>query len=193
MEVVEVHRIHHRASKSGRSLPREVEMDSLAYFSLESCSKVKTIPEFSGQMKNLSSLNLNETSIGKLPSSIGRLVGLTSLNIRDCKNLLGLPSAICNLKSLEWLNANGCANMTNSQKAWGRWSGTAIRQVPWSIVRLKNLKYLDFGGCGSQLKYQRNGFVLDSPDGLLSLTRLDLSDCVFVKGIFRVILAACPL
>ncbi|VVA31965.1 PREDICTED: TMV resistance N [Prunus dulcis] len=176
--------------KNVKSLPREVEMDSLAYFSLECCSKVKTIPEFSGQMKNLSSLNLNETSIGKLPSSIGRLVGLTALNIRDCKNLLGLPSAICNLKSLEWLNANGCANIDKLPESLGEmecieWlflGGTAIRQVPWSIVRLKNLKYLDFGGCGSQLKYQRNGFVLDSLDGLLSLTRLDLSDCGLCEG-----------
>ncbi|XP_021818216.1 TMV resistance protein N-like [Prunus avium] len=66
--------------ESVKSLPSEVKMDSLVSFSLSGCSKLKKIPEFSRQMENLSTLNLRGTPIEKLPSSIGRLVGLTFLD-----------------------------------------------------------------------------------------------------------------
>ncbi|CAL9020498.1 unnamed protein product, partial [Prunus brigantina] len=140
--------------KSVNSLPREVEMDSLIYFGVEDCSKLKKIPEFSGQMEKLSMLILSGTPIEKLPSSIGRLVGLTFLDVSNCENLLGLPSEICNLNSLEVLYADGCSyNMRLSK-------------------------------CGSQpnkLRFwsglQRKAFVLGSLHSLWSLKELDLSDC----------------
>ena len=69
--------------KSVKSLPRNLEMDSLVHFSLSGCSKVKKIPEFSGEMKNLLMLNLGGTSIENLPSSVGCLVGLTSLSLSN--------------------------------------------------------------------------------------------------------------
>ncbi|XP_008237534.1 PREDICTED: TMV resistance protein N-like [Prunus mume] len=139
--------------KSVKSLPREIEMDSLIYLSLCGCSKLRKIPEFSEQMENLSKLGLSGTAIEKLPSSIGRLVGLTSLDVRNCTNLLGLPSAICNLKSLKALYADG-------------------RSVEMIKVRRSQSNKLRFWW-----GLQRKAFVLGSLHGLWSLTLLDLSNC----------------
>ncbi|XP_021820412.1 TMV resistance protein N-like isoform X2 [Prunus avium] len=91
--------------------PSIADLKCLERLHLDLCSKLKKIPEFSGQMKNLSSLSLQGTSIEKLSSSIGCLVGLTVLYLEDCKNLAGLPSEICNLKSLEWLWMGGCSKI----------------------------------------------------------------------------------
>ncbi|BBH08999.1 LIM domain-containing protein, partial [Prunus dulcis] len=154
------------------------------------CSKVKKIPEFSGEMKNLLMLNLGGTSIENLPSSVGCLVGLSALHLSNCKNLLGLPSAICNLKSLAWLLANGCSNLEELPEnlgdmeclKWLRLDGTAIRQLPRSIVRLKNLEYLLLSRCGSEANKSRKDFVMGSLHGLWSLTELDLSDCGLCEG-----------
>ncbi|CAL2276540.1 unnamed protein product [Prunus armeniaca] len=140
--------------KSVKSLPSEVEMDSLVYFSLDGCSKLKKIPEFSGQMENLSTLKLNMTPIEKLPSSIGRLVGLTKLSVSNCKNLLGLPSEICNLKSLEVLFAGGCSvgNLSvfgsepNKSRFW--WGLQRKAFVSGSLHSLWSLKFLDLSDCG---------------------------------------------
>ncbi|VVA33499.1 PREDICTED: TMV resistance N [Prunus dulcis] len=163
------------------------------------CSKVKKIPEFSGEMKNLLMLNLGGTSIENLPSSVGCLVGLSTLHLSNCKNLLGLPSAICNLKSLEWLLAEGCSNLEELPEnlgdmeclEWLSLDGTAIRQLPRSIVRLKNLEILS--RCGSEAYKsrfwwglpclsQRKDFVMGSLHGLCSLTALCLSDCGLCEG-----------
>ncbi|VVA38226.1 PREDICTED: TMV resistance [Prunus dulcis] len=144
--------------KSVKSLPREVEMDSLIYLSLCGCSKLKKIPEFSEQMENLSKLSLSGTAIEKLPSSIGRLVGLTSLDVRNCTNLLGLPSAICNLKSLKAL----CADGSSVEMIKVRRSQPNKSRFWWGL--------------------QRKAFVLGSLHGLWSLKLLDLSICGLCEG-----------
>ncbi|CAL8173890.1 unnamed protein product [Prunus armeniaca] len=155
------------------------------------CSKLKKIPEFSRQMKNLFFLRLEKTSIEKLPSSIGCLVGLTFLFLDDCKNLAGLPSEICNLKSLKELGAGGCSEIDKLPENMGEMEsltllqlyGTSIRQLPRSVVGLKELGMLDLGRSGSPGLYQnRNGFVLSSLDGLLSLRELDLSNRGLCEG-----------
>ncbi|BFG40807.1 hypothetical protein CerSpe_270810 [Prunus speciosa] len=166
------------------------------------CSKLKKIPEFSGQMKNLLLLRLEQTSIEKLPSSIGCLVGLTCLILINCKNLVGLPSEICNLKSLSTLSANGCSKIDRLPEKLGEMEslaeldlyGACIRQFPRSIVGLKKLRMLDLGRSGSQpnksrfwwglsgLYQTRNGFVLSSLDGLLSLKYLNLSNWGLCEG-----------
>ncbi|KAL6269264.1 hypothetical protein ACE6H2_026175 [Prunus campanulata] len=182
--------------------PSIADLKCLEMLDLGYCSKLKKIPEFSGQMKNLSWLSLREMSIEKLPSSIGCLVGLTNLTLWNCKNLLGLPSEICNLKSLEELDAYGCSKIDKLPEnigemeslTWLELDGTSIRQLPRSVVGLKKLYSLDLGRSGSQpntsrfwwglsgLYQNRNGFVLSSLDGLLSLTCLDLSNRGLCEG-----------
>ncbi|ONH90044.1 hypothetical protein PRUPE_8G032100 [Prunus persica] len=182
--------------------PSIADLKCLTTLSLSFCSKSKKTPEFSGQMKNVSWLCLCQTSIEKLSSSIGCLVGLTTLLLLNCKNLEGFPSEICNLKSLEELDASRCSKIDKLPENVGemesltklRLYGTSIRQLPRSIVGLKKLRDLSLGGgSGSQPNksrfwwglprlYKRNALVLGSLDGLCSLGILDLSDCELCEG-----------
>ncbi|CAL9020807.1 unnamed protein product [Prunus brigantina] len=181
--------------------PSIADLKCLKGLHLDFSSKLKKIPEFSGQMKNVLSLSLSETSIEKLSSSIGCLVGLTSLYLTDCKNLAGLPNEICNLKSLEELFVDGCSKIDKLPENMGEMKsltelqlcGTSIRQLPRSVYGLKKLYHLSLSGSGSQPNksrfwwglprlYQRNAIVLGSLDGLCSLGELDLSDCGLCEG-----------
>ncbi|CAL8173860.1 unnamed protein product [Prunus armeniaca] len=182
--------------------PSIADLKCLKSLDLDFCSKLKKIPEFSGQMKILSTISLLGTSIEKLPSSIGFLVGLTTLILSDCKNLLGLPSEICNIKSLQGLWMNGCSKVEKLPENMGEMESltglhlyeTSIRQLPRSIVGLKKLIGLSLGGIsgpqpnksgfwwGSPRSNGRKAFVLASLDGLFSLKYLDLSNCGVCEG-----------
>ncbi|XP_048446200.1 TMV resistance protein N-like isoform X2 [Pyrus x bretschneideri] len=130
--------------KSFKSLPSELEMDSLEHLDLTGCSKVKKIPEFSKHLKNLSVVFLGGTAIEKLPSTIGHLVGLTVLFIDHCRNLLDIPIEICKLKSLYMLLVRGSSKI---EKLPGKMEcleqlqmgGNALREP---LVDMKNLKSL---------------------------------------------------
>ena len=86
-------------------------MESLEILILSKCSNLKRTPEFGENMERVSKLYLDGTAITKLPISIGNLIGLSSLNVRDCKNLMSLPSTFINMKSLKDLNFSGCAKL----------------------------------------------------------------------------------
>nr|XP_028964923.1 TMV resistance protein N [Malus domestica] len=193
-----------RNCESINTLPSKVEMDYLEYFCLYGCSNVKNIPEFGEQMKNVSWISLSGTAIEKIPSSIGHLVGLRELHVRNCKNLLNLPRAICNLKSLEGLYVNQCSKI---DKLTGdmdrlealRWGPTMTQP----LVSMKNLKSLvfktnsDIATCGSDGKARDGwglrrlfglqkshpdpppcwGLVLSSLNRLCNLRRLELKNC----------------
>ena len=179
-------------------------MESLEILFLSKCTKVnKKIPEFGGNMECLCKLYLDNTAITKLPTSIEHLTDLTSLNLRDCKNLVCLPNVIFYFKLLKDVDISGCSKFDRLPENLGNaesvkeldMSGTAIRQVPSSIGLLKNLKRLYFRGCkGLSSTESKSWFELlpfnsmpKSPDpmdllsssllGLCSLTELDLTDC----------------
>ncbi|XP_048439429.1 TMV resistance protein N-like [Pyrus x bretschneideri] len=185
--------------KSIKSLPSELEMDSLEVLDLTGCSKVKKIPEFSKQMKNLSEVGLAWTAIEKLPSTIGHLVGLTLLDIGYCVNLLDIPIEICNLKSLKQLRVTGSSKI---EKLPGKMEfleelilgQNAIREP---LVDMKNLKNLR--AYGSIVKPREewgllrlfgirkseepcSGLVLSSLNHLRCLERLVLSYCDLGEG-----------
>ncbi|CAL9020018.1 unnamed protein product [Prunus brigantina] len=187
--------------KSIEGLPSALEMDSLKFFSLWGCSKVKNIPEFGEHMQNLLELNLGRTAIEQIPSSIEHLVGLNCLFIRECKSLLGLPSAICKLKSLTMLHMSGCSKV---DKLPGEMEclqtldlvGSGMREP---LVAMKNLHSLYL--CGSVASRdgigwgvgrifgirkkpdpERWGLVLSSLNRLGSLTRLYMRDCNIGEG-----------
>ncbi|KAL6126009.1 hypothetical protein ACLB2K_074060 [Fragaria x ananassa] len=193
--------------KSIRSLPSEVQMESLEVFILSGCSRLKIIPEFLGPMRNLSILSLDGTAIVEAPASVECLIGLISLDLRDCKSLLRLPSGICSLKALKSLNMSGCSKLVNFPESLGKieclkeldLSGTALSELPSSIVLMKNLEVLSFRGCKGPApkpwhsflpfgSFQRNcpepmrALVLTSLNDLCTVRKLDLSDCSFCEG-----------
>ena len=62
-------------------------------------------------MGRVTKLYLDGTTITKLPTSIGNLSGLDSLNVRDCKNLMSLPSTFFNMMWLKDLNLSGYSKL----------------------------------------------------------------------------------
>uniref|UniRef100_A0A2N9GV40 Uncharacterized protein n=1 Tax=Fagus sylvatica TaxID=28930 RepID=A0A2N9GV40_FAGSY len=169
-------------------------LKSLTYINLSGCSKFENLPENLGKLEGLEVLRLSKTAIKKLPPSVKRLIGLVSLSLDYCKNLVCLPSTICNLKSLEFIDLSGCSKFDNLPENLGNakglkklnLSGTAIKEVPSSIVLLENLEELYIHGCKGpsysfypeSTSHDPLGLLLPlSLSGLHSLTELDLSDC----------------
>nr|XP_023881028.1 disease resistance-like protein DSC1 [Quercus suber] len=179
------------------SLPHEINLEALETFIISGCSRLKKFPEIVGNMSCLLELFLNETAITGLPLSIEHLIGLTKLDLRDCKNLSRLPNGCYSLMSLKILNLSGCSKLNelpeNLAKIKGleelNLSGTAITGLPSSFVHLKNLKELTLSKCVGLSSNKLTRFPLmqprRSPDlmgmlmhsliGSSSLTTLDLS------------------
>ncbi|XP_050245521.1 disease resistance protein RPV1-like isoform X1 [Quercus robur] len=124
---------------------QEISLDRTAVVEL-----IKNLPENLWIVKGLEVLELSKADIEELPSSIERLINLTSLTLRYCMNLVRLPNAICSLKLLNSIDLFGCLKIGNLPKNIGNVKGlellnlcwTAIKEVPSSIVLLKNLKHL---------------------------------------------------
>uniref|UniRef100_A0A2N9G555 ADP-ribosyl cyclase/cyclic ADP-ribose hydrolase n=1 Tax=Fagus sylvatica TaxID=28930 RepID=A0A2N9G555_FAGSY len=182
------------------NLPSKFEMESLETLILTGCSKIKQIPEFGGNMERVSKLYVGDTSISHLPSSIGNLTSLASLDLRDCKNLVSLPSTTFDLKLLKDVDISGCSKLERLPENLGNaesikvldLSGTSLRQVPSSICLLKNLERLYFRGCKGLSSTESKSWYdvpsyswprsepVESLFSLVwscSLTKLDLSNC----------------
>ncbi|XP_061995785.1 disease resistance protein RUN1-like isoform X2 [Rosa rugosa] len=174
-----------RNCKSIKSLPSEVDMESLETFDVSGCSRLKMIPEFGGQMKRLSKLSLSGTAVEKLPSSIERFsesleeldlsgivvrqlpyslfikqnVRVSSFGLFPRKSLHPLLPLLASLKhfsSLTTLNLNDC-NLSEGE-------------IPNDIGSLSSLK---------KLKLRGNNFVsLPASIHLLSkLNKINVENC----------------
>uniref|UniRef100_A0A7N2MG28 ADP-ribosyl cyclase/cyclic ADP-ribose hydrolase n=2 Tax=Quercus lobata TaxID=97700 RepID=A0A7N2MG28_QUELO len=154
-----------KGCKNLKSLPRKLEMESLEILILSECSKVKSILEFRENMKSVSKFYLDGTAIIKLPTSIGNLMGLVLLNVKDCKNLMTLPSTFLNLNSLEKLYISGCSKLL---KIWG---ATESLEGLDEIRTAKKLKKLFISG----VKRSTNPLDLSitSLSSLCSLSKLE--------------------
>ncbi|XP_030927760.1 TMV resistance protein N-like [Quercus lobata] len=136
-------------------------LKKLIFLNLRGCKRLNCLPSkfgmepIVGNMECLKKLVLDDTAIMELPSSVGGMIGLTSLTLRNCKNLVCLPSAICSLKSLESLDLSGCSKFDNLPENLGNieglkklyLSGTIIKELPSSIEHLTNLTSLTLHDC----------------------------------------------
>uniref|UniRef100_A0A7N2LLC4 ADP-ribosyl cyclase/cyclic ADP-ribose hydrolase n=2 Tax=Quercus lobata TaxID=97700 RepID=A0A7N2LLC4_QUELO len=163
-----------------RRLPNKFEMKSLEILILSGCLKVKRIPEFGENMDRVSELYLDDTTITKLPISIGNLTSLASLSIRDCKNLMSFPSTMLNIRSLKCLDFSGCPKLCklleNLETVESDTSGTTIRLMPSSNFLFQTLKKLVVKGFKPRSPNPMDLFWT-SLSGLTSLTKLKLENC----------------
>ena len=162
------------------SLPESIcNLKSLTTLSCFGCSNLWEFPEIRENMENLIQLNLGESAIEGLPSSIANLRGLQFLNLKQCNNLRSLPSSICELKSLTALFCSDCSQLRSFPKIFGdmgnlrqlELDGTAIVELPESIQYLQGLQYLDLTGCNNLVR------LPESIGYLKSLMTLSCSSC----------------
>ncbi len=113
-------------------------------------NKLRTLPEWIGNLTNLKLLNCNNNQLIRLPESIGNL---TNLKILYCNNiqLSTLPESIGNLTNLEGLYC------TSNQ----------LTRLPESIGNLTNLKELTCG-CNQ---------LSTLPESIGNLTNLEILYC----------------
>nr|XP_023891406.1 TMV resistance protein N-like [Quercus suber] len=167
-------------------------LKSLFEICLSGCSKFVNLPENLGNLEALHTFTLEETAIEVLPSSIGHLIALRYLSLKDCKNLVCLSSTICNLMELSHVDLSGCSKIVSLPENLGNMEslstlhlrGTAIKELPSSTVRLQNV----MGVCFSEHQWPSSPFdslptSLDPVGVLLRLLSsmpirdLDLRDC----------------
>ena len=93
------------------SLPDSIcSLSYLKTLQLKHCP-IKSFPEIEENMGMLRELNLSNTGIIEVPSSIRHLQGLERLDISCCRNLLSLPDSIFSLSSLKTLWVESCPKL----------------------------------------------------------------------------------
>ena len=101
-----------------KSFPRSLKMRSLKILWLRGCSRIKNFPKIECPMECLEEINFNETGIDESPSSIGYLVGVETLYLSGCTNLMNLPDSILKLQHFERLyigELDGIINLLDSK------------------------------------------------------------------------------
>ncbi|KAL7219604.1 hypothetical protein ACSBR2_012626 [Camellia fascicularis] len=107
-------------------VPEKLSCPQLVMLSLQSNINLTTIPESFDGMPSLQVLNLSNTEIKSLPTTLFRLCKLQALILRDCLNLVEIPSQIGDLEHLEVLDLQG----------------TEINRLPNEVGNLSLLKLL---------------------------------------------------
>ncbi|CAN6544816.1 unnamed protein product [Malus baccata var. baccata] len=131
-------------------LPRDISK-----LSLVDCKRLEKFPEILEPMEHMVSLSLRGTAVEMLPSSVGNLISLQTLDLSGCKHLVSLPTNICKLKYLEELNLSGCSELEKFPEILEPMEhlvslslqGTAVEMLPSSIGNLISLQTLDLSGC----------------------------------------------
>ncbi|CAA7021988.1 unnamed protein product [Microthlaspi erraticum] len=158
---------------------RVQSLDFLRVLDLSGCLELEKIQCFP---RNLKELNLSETAIREIPSSVSHLTALEVLDLTKCKRLQHLPMGMSNMVSLVKLVLSGCSKLgviqdlpTNLKYLY--LAETAIREVPSSICHLTELVVFDAKNCKN---------LQDLPIGMGSLNSLDmltLSGCLNLEVI----------
>ncbi|RVW24107.1 putative WRKY transcription factor 19 [Vitis vinifera] len=127
--------------KSLRSLSESIcNLSSLETLILVGCSNLKGFPEIKDDMENLKRLDLSETGIEELPSSIGRLKALQHLDLSRNQRLYG------NLEDLS-LSSTGIEELPSSIGHLKALKHLELVSLPDSICNLSSLKALDVQQC----------------------------------------------
>ncbi|QHO08745.1 hypothetical protein HN51_067329 [Arachis hypogaea] len=197
--------------KSLETLADKLEMSSLEKLYLFSCSSLRRLPEFGKCMKQLSILNLTLTGIEELPTTPGRLGGVSELDLSGCRKLTSLPLSLACFVGLKKLELSRFVELScvpysthglESLTAYDKSDNPNIVGLLCSLSRLTSLSTLKLRRCFptsrkesticynlghltslTDLDLSRNYFlrVPISIHELPRLTRLNLNDCRFLK------------
>jgi TPR repeat protein/Leucine-rich repeat (LRR) protein len=154
-----------------RSLPESVgALTGLTSLDLSGCRALDSLPEsvatlagLMRQMVPLRTLTLSSLfgldssgALERLPTWIGRLTGLTEVDLRLCNKLESLPTSLGALTGLTSLDASGCGALRSLPKEIGTLTGltsldlsgcNALESMPTSFGALTGLRILNLSGC----------------------------------------------
>ncbi|KDP38827.1 hypothetical protein JCGZ_04984 [Jatropha curcas] len=157
------------------NLPSFLQLENLEILYLQGCSNLEECPELPCNLRNL---NLSETAIKQLPSSIGHCSQLVALSLSGCTKLQNLPECIGQLQSLKRIYVRGLKFSTLPNNFGYLKSlkeldaiGSGIKTLPSSFNQLSRLECLNFKGCKGLTVWP------SSLSGLNSLQKLNLSNC----------------
>ncbi|XP_021816093.1 TMV resistance protein N-like isoform X2 [Prunus avium] len=127
------------------------DLDNLTYLGLGQCINIKTLPEMP---RNVKFLDLSDTSIKELPSSVWSHKKISDFNISYCRDLEKLPSSSCNLNVSGTFSLHGCQSLREFSELpmYTRvldLSETAIKVLPSSIECLFGLTEINLSSCKS--------------------------------------------
>lgn len=117
--------------------PRRIALKSVEHINIRGCRRLETFPEIVGEMDSLTWLDLSGTAIEELPSSIGYLINLEELIMKECENLTHLPCCIYELQHLWCLDLQYCSKLV-TLPMWNAESLPTISPDLW---------YLNLRGC----------------------------------------------
>ncbi|XP_050108272.1 disease resistance protein RUN1-like [Malus sylvestris] len=148
-------------------------LDKLTHLDLGECSSLKCLPDLP---ENIEYLDLSNTAIRDLPSSVWNNEKISYLNIQCCKYLENLPSNNCKMKLPLGFGLQGCLSLA---KFWELprnlvvlvMAGAKIETLPSSIERLFGLRKIELKNCNRLLS------IPTSICELKSLEELDLTGC----------------
>ncbi|XP_054817710.1 TMV resistance protein N-like [Prosopis cineraria] len=169
-----------KGCKKVRTLPSKFEMDRLKIFVLSGCSKIRKLPKFEKDMKCLSTLDLENTAISKLPESLGNLIGLVELNLTGCTNLVCPPNNVHKfiarkiIKISGWSNPSRMPEDLNENGALEVLDVGRISSSSWSCVSLLRKSF------GLQRPLSSTNFMV--PISLSFLSQLNLGYCKLHDG-----------
>ncbi|XP_061944610.1 disease resistance protein RPV1-like [Populus nigra] len=206
----ELAELHLRNCKQFEILPSSIcKLRKLWRLNLSGCLQFRNFPEVLEPMVCLRYLYLEQTSITKLPSPIGNLMGLACLEVGNCKYLdhiacfgdLQLPRRCMDLDCLRKLSLDGCSlsqvpdslGLLSSLEVLDL-SGNNLRSIPRSINKLLELQYLGLRNCKRLESLPELPPRLSKLDADIceSLNYLDSSSSTVVEGnIFEFIFTNC--
>lgn len=116
------------------SLPEALPLalPALKILNLSGTSRLKSLPESLGSLKDLVRLEVGHTGLTVLPSSLSGLSSLEKLSTSACQVLKELPEGLGSLSQLEILDLIGCSS---------------LKALPDSITALFRLWSLTMRGC----------------------------------------------
>lgn len=125
--------------------------------SLESCWKLRLLPEGIGRLAELEDLNLSDChGLTESPPAVGDLSGLKTLNLGRCEKIAFLPEVVSQLTGLEKLVLRG----------------GSFREIPESSSALVKLQFLDLSFCRALKELPERLF-----DNMAELQELLLTSC----------------
>ncbi|XP_065880965.1 disease resistance protein RUN1-like isoform X2 [Euphorbia lathyris] len=129
------------------SIPNMATLISLRRLNLSYCPNLKMLPEIP---RDIEWIELEHSGFEGW-SSVPFWDNVTTLNMKNCKNLASLPSLV-HLKSLGILNVSGCSNLTMLPEIPNCIKRLELQKsciVEWSpcIGNLENLRFLDMRFC----------------------------------------------